>query len=117
MSWRPILNGELKDSACNCVTAIVADPAYYSSDHNDPSLGSGNAGLAILHGNLFQTGFRPTAATPAAGFLARAIAAMSETSVDASLYGGLTGVGWAAAHLHERVPSIDGDDVRADIDQ
>src|SRR5262245_59631153 len=117
MSWRPILTGELADRACACVAAIVDDPAFHFGDRNDPSLGSGTAGSAILFGNLLRTRFRPNAAVPAARFLASAIAAMSETSVNASLYGGLTGVGWASAHLHERVPNLDGEDDRADIDR
>src|SRR5262249_24553521 len=91
---------------------------------SDPSLASGAAGLGLLHGYLAQTdvgrignpAIDPRVAI-AIHSLQRAAAAMADKPAEASLYGGLTGVGWALAHLQGRLLGLDGEDDVADIDE
>jgi hypothetical protein len=49
--------------------------------------------------------------------LRQAIAAVSEVEAPASLYSGLTGVAWVAAHLGERFPDLDSQPVCQEIDE
>ena len=57
MSWRPLLGGDRKDRAWECVRAILDDLARHGCDSAaDPSLAGGTAGLAVLHGYLAQAG-------------------------------------------------------------
>src|SRR5205807_798323 len=49
--------------------------------------------------------------------LQRATAAVADHATSASLYGGLTGVGWALAHLQVRLPGLDGEADAAEIDE
>jgi hypothetical protein len=118
MSWQAILEGGLKDRARKSADTILEALSALERDHDwSPSLAGGTAGLAILHGYLAQTGGREDHAVAAVRCLQRAIAAAADHPESASLYGGLTGVGWALAHLQGRVPGFDGEDELAEIDQ
>ena len=98
--------------------AIVADlESRGRQPSGDPSLAGGTAGLAILHGYLAQTGPGPESAALACRCLQHATAAVAEQPGSASLYSGLTGVGWAIAHLRGRLPGLDGEDDLAEIDE
>jgi lantibiotic modifying enzyme len=81
----------------------------------DFSLAGGTTGLAIFFAYLSQT--RSEQEAVARGFLEEAIAAASDGLTQASLYGGLAGVGWAAAHLQDRLAGHDTEDITAEIDQ
>jgi hypothetical protein len=117
MSWRPLLEDTLKDRALESVRAMVDDLSSPGRDPAEtPSLAGGIAGQAVLHGYLAQTGGGPDAAALAGGYLERALAAVADTPTEASLYGGLTGVGWALAHLQGRLPGLDGEADLAEID-
>ncbi len=83
----------------------------------DPTLAGGMAGLAILHGCLAQTEGGQDHADLSAQLLQRATAAVVEAPGSASLYGGLAGVGWALAHLQQRLPGLDSEDDLAEIDE
>jgi lantibiotic modifying enzyme len=83
----------------------------------EPSLASGLAGRAILHGYLAQAGRGTAHADVAVRCLRRASTAMTDKPMEASLYGGLTGVGWALAHLQRRVPGLDGEEDCGEIDE
>jgi len=118
MSWQPILEGALKDSARECVHAIVADLEPRAREpFGDPSLADGTAGLAVLHGYLAQNGQAAEHEALARRCLQHATAAVAEQPGTASLYSGLTSVGWATAHLHSRWPGWDGEDDVAEIDE
>jgi lantibiotic modifying enzyme len=80
----------------------------------DFSLAGGTTGLAIFFAYLSQARSEKEAA--ARGFLEEAIAAASDGTTQASLYGGLAGVGWAAAHLQDRLADLDTEDITAKID-
>lgn len=117
MSWQPLLDGALADRARESVDRIVADLALPERHPaGDASLAGGTAGEAILHGYRARTEHGREAAV-AERCLQDAIAAMTATPAPASLYEGLTGVGWALAHLRGGLPNLDGEDDLAEIDE
>jgi hypothetical protein len=118
MSWRPLLEGSLKDRARESVQAIRDDLAVRPQDAaSEPSLAGGAAGLAVLHGYLARAGRGPDHEALAAGCLQDSLTALADRPREASLYGGLTGAGWALAHLQGRLPGLDGEDDREEIDE
>src|SRR6266542_4690254 len=111
MGWQSILEGGLKDRALDSIAAVLEALSPLERDLDGaPSLAGGTAGLAILHGYLAQTESGQDHAAVAVRCLQRATAAVADHPGSASLYGGLTGVGWALAHLHGRLPGLDGED-------
>jgi len=115
-SWKPILQGDLACLACQSVRAILADLPAEASLASESSLAGGTAGLAILHGYLAEAGYGPNHVDAAHRFLQGALAAVTHKPTAASLYSGLTGIGWALAHLGRRLPNLDGEDALAEID-
>jgi lantibiotic modifying enzyme len=113
-----LLQGALKERAQCTLQAIVDDLARLEHEvPRDPTLASGAAGLAILHGYLAQAGGGSSHTDAAVRCLKRAVTALTEKPIEASLYSGLTGVGWALAHLQSRLPSLNGEADLNDIDQ
>jgi hypothetical protein len=118
MSWQPLLHGDFRDRACESVQTILDElPQPGSVPAGEFSLAGGISGRAILHGYLAQSERRLDHAAVANGFLQRAIADITDHPGPASLYSGLTGVGWTISHLQGRLPGLDGDDDAAEIDQ
>jgi hypothetical protein len=113
MAWQPLLQGDLKDRAWERIQAILL---HLSTLGEDPSLASGTAGLALLHGYLALTECGPDHAATSKQCLEHVTAAVPDRPTAASLYGGLAGVGWAIAHLQGRLPGLDGQDDLAEID-
>jgi lantibiotic modifying enzyme len=110
MSWQAVLEGRLKDRAQECVAAILDDLARLEPESmGDYSLAGGTAGLALLHGYLARTEQERDHAGIAVRCLNQATAAVAERAVEASLYSGLTGVGWTLAHLQGQLPGLDGE--------
>jgi hypothetical protein len=100
------------------VRAILADLELRGHGPSDgPALAGGAAGLAVLHGYLARADLGPDSDDLARRYLRRAAAAAAERPGTASLYGGLTGVGWAIAHLRARWPGQDGEDDLVEIDE
>jgi lantibiotic modifying enzyme len=96
--WRPILSGTMAQRALEAVDAITESIASIAPlpGEPDPSLATGQAGLALLYTWLAQTRRMPRADVLAWQSLDRAIEAVSTKAMDASLYGGFPGVAWAA---------------------
>jgi hypothetical protein len=118
MGWQPLLKGGLKDQALERVAAIREGLSTRQRDLDDsPSLANGTAGLAILYGCLAQAEGGPGHAAEAIRCLCRATVAVTHQPGSASLYGGLTGLGWALAHWQGRLPGLDGEEELAEIDQ
>ena len=97
-SWRPVLSGESAQQALKAVDAIAEsiasiDPA---PDEPDPSLCRGQAGLALLYTWLARTRRTPHADLLAVQSLDQAIDGVSTQAMNPSLWGGFTGVAWAA---------------------
>src|SRR6266542_2461759 len=118
MGWQALLEGTLKDRAEQSVQAIVetitgSDPGAAG----DPSLAGGTSGPAVLHGYLAQSQGGPDHAALAHHQLHHALTTVADSPTSASLYSGLTGVGWALAHLRGRLPGLDGEDDLVEIDE
>jgi lantibiotic biosynthesis protein len=95
--WRPILSGATAEQALQAVETIakaIASTPLLPGDR-DPSLGKGQAGLALFYSWLARTRRTAQADVMARECLDRAIEGMSTQTMNASLYGGFTGVAWA----------------------
>jgi hypothetical protein len=99
------------------VQAILHDLAVPGpATVEEPSLAGGSAGRAVLHGYLARARHGRGHADAADRCLGDALAAVAVDPTIASLYSGLTGVGWALAHLRDRLPGLDGADDLTEID-
>jgi len=120
-SWRPLLEGDLAARAGDALRAIseeLPEPSY-------PSVG-GKVGVALFHGYLARTAHLPTKrhAERADQLIDNAIDALARIPMRPGLYGGFTGVAWAAEHLsrllsereHESGAAGD-DDMSEEIDE
>ena len=116
MVWGPILDGIGKDLASESVQAILDDLPSEQRVGDEPSLAGGAAGLAVLHGYLARPEDGPAHAEAARRCLQHALATVADNPTTASLYCGLTGVGWALAHLRVRLRGLDGEDDLTAID-
>jgi class I lanthipeptide synthase len=94
-SWRPILSGLTAQQALQAVDAIAESIRSLPGDP-DPSLGRGQAGLALLYAWLARTHRMPQADVLAWQCLDQAIEAVATQAMNASLYTGFPGVAWAA---------------------
>jgi lantibiotic biosynthesis protein len=96
--WRPILSGTTAQQALQAVDAIAESITSVTAlpGERDPSLGRGQAVLALLYAWLARTRGMPQADVLARRCLDEAIEAASTQAMNASLYGGFTGVAWAA---------------------
>jgi lantibiotic modifying enzyme len=116
--WQPLLQGAWKDRAWESVQAITADLSRPGHDPaGSPSMAEGAAGLAVLHAYLAESRHGHDHAAVAAHCLRRATAAVAENPTEASLHGGLTGMGWAIAHVRDRLPNFDGEEDLVEIDE
>jgi hypothetical protein len=100
-------NGAFRERALNVVEAIADSVRAGWSASGDPgtvggpSLAEGAAGLAVLF--AYRADARSGAEDEAAAgrWLEQAINAVSDQPMKPSRYGGLAGVGWAAAHMRK----------------
>ena len=117
-SWRPILSGTTAQQALQAVDAIAESiPSITASpDERDSSLSRGQAGVALLYTWLARTGRMPQADVLARQCLDQAIEAVSTQAMNASLYGGFTGVAWAA-ELTGRLLDPDAEDRSEAVDE
>ena len=115
--WRPVLHGAERERALQAAQDIadaLREPRWLPGRSNF-SLAGGSAGLAVFFTYLSQALCESEAV--ARGFLEEAIAAASDGPTQASLFSGLAGVGWAAAHLQGRLVGHDTEGITAEIDQ
>src|SRR5438874_7535127 len=122
-AWQPVLEGVWRERAMEAAQAI-ADSLRAGRTASgvpgapvDPSLAGGAAGLAVLFAYLAEARSGAADKTAARQWLAQAIQAVSEAEVPASLYGGLTGVAWAAAHLRQQFPDLDTEPIHDELDE
>jgi lantibiotic modifying enzyme len=109
--WRPILSRTAAQQALQAVDAIAESITSIAAlpVERDPSLGKGQAGLALLYAWLARTRRMPQADVLAWQCLDEAIEAASTQAMNASLYGGFTGIAWAA-ELVDRLLDPDAED-------
>jgi lantibiotic modifying enzyme len=93
--WRPILSGTTAQQALQAVDAIAESITSLPGERG-PSLAGGQAGLALLYTWLARTRRAPQADVLAWQCLDQAIEAVATQAMNASLWGGFTGVAWAA---------------------
>src|SRR5262245_3965070 len=115
--WQSILEDDLRTRAEAAVQAIVADLPQPGQEILGPSLAGGAAGLAVLHAYLARTGRGAAHATLAQIWLQQALDGYANNPHTASLYGGLTGAGWVAAHLQKLLPAFDFEEDLGAIDE
>jgi lantibiotic biosynthesis protein len=106
MDWRPILHGDLYERALAQADAIAGDLRARADELTTPpaafaaaSLASGTAGFALFFAYLHQQQGRGRDRELAERFLGHALEAVASAAAPPSLFGGFTGVAWAAAHL------------------
>jgi lantibiotic modifying enzyme len=116
--WRPILSGTAAQQALQAVDAIAESITSITAvpGERDPSLGRGQAGLALLYAWLTRTRRMAQADVLAWQCLDQAIEAVSAQAMNASLYGGFTGVAWAA-ELTGRLLDPDAEDRSEAVDE
>lgn len=116
--WRPILSGTAAQQALQAVDAIAESITSITAvpGERDPSLGRGQAGLALLYAWLARTRRMAQADVLAWQCLDQAIEAVSAQAMNASLYGGFTGVAWAA-ELTGRLLDPDAEDRSEAVDE
>jgi class I lanthipeptide synthase len=116
--WRPILSGTTARQALQAVDAIAESITSIVSlpDERDPSLGRGEAGLALLYAWLARTRRMSAADVVASQCLDRATETLSTRAMNASLYGGFIGVAWAA-ELVDRLLDPDAEDRSEAVDE
>jgi lantibiotic biosynthesis protein len=116
-SWRPILSGTAAEQALQAVDAIAESITSITASpgERDPSLGRGQAGLALLYAWLARTGRMPQADVLAWQCLDEAIEAASKQAMNVSLYGGFTGIAWAA-EVVDRLLGEDAEDRNEAVD-
>ncbi|MBI4509697.1 MAG: lanthionine synthetase C family protein [Deltaproteobacteria bacterium] len=104
--WRPVLSDSLRDRALETAHDIADALAPWASEElthfsgeesETASLGSGCAGIALLHAYVFKDG------GAAVDLLERAIGILSRQAMDPWLYYGFSGIAWAAHHVSERL--------------
>jgi lantibiotic modifying enzyme len=116
--WRPILSGATAEQALQAVDAIAGSIPSITSlpAGQDPSLGRGQAGVALLFAWLARTSRMPQAGDLASQCLDRAVEAVSREAMNPSLYGGFTGVAWAA-ELVDRLLGPEAEDRNEAVDE
>jgi lantibiotic modifying enzyme len=115
--WRPILSGTMADQALQAVDAIAECIPSITSlpGGRNHSLSRGQAGLALLYTWLARTGRTPQADVVACQYLDQAIEGVSTQAMNPSLYGGFTGVAWAA-ELVDHLLDPDAGDRNEEVD-
>lgn len=97
--WRPIVAGELRTHALGAVQRIATELARRPAEPRG-DLVEGTAAFALLFEYVARTDLDvPDARTHAASQLECALDAIAEQPMECSLFGGFTGVAWAARHL------------------
>jgi hypothetical protein len=105
--WKPVLSGAQRTRALEAAEAIVRDLAAAPRVRRPPNLLQGHAGLALF----FEAASRavdPTLLDLVGHHLQLATVEYVRTERTAlGLHGGLSGLGWVAAHLVSRYPDLD----------
>jgi lantibiotic modifying enzyme len=113
--WRPILEGDLRERAMETV-ADAYDAMRNTSFPHSPALAGGTFGLAVLSAYLQKAGLAEVDGTTEQlyGF---AVEAGMAKDLDASLYSGLAGLGWATQHLREHLVGTNADEICDEVDE
>jgi hypothetical protein len=110
-----ILDGALREQALEMVRTFAE--SLQSLPVENASLGTGAAGLAVCFAYLAEGLAESRHAATARHLLDQALAMAEAEPMLPSLYGGLSGIGWAASHLSARLHWPDLEATLADIDE
>jgi lantibiotic modifying enzyme len=113
--WRPLVAGDLADSAASAVEEIARD--LRGHDPANFSLLNGDAGLTLFFTYLHQAFPGQGYDDDAVSHLERAIDGAVQPDAPRSLYSGFTGVGWTIEHLKGRLIDPAGDDPGEEVSQ
>lgn len=114
-AWAPVLTGALAEQAWDAIRAIArgleTTPAVLGDRNTgqrfrDPSLGNGDAGIALFFHYLAQTG-DAGAAEQAARFLELAVDGVAELATTPELHLGFPGVAWVIEHVGADTEGLD----------
>jgi lantibiotic modifying enzyme len=97
--WQPLLRGELARRAESTAVEIAAAVEERAEPDGDVSVAGGAAGFALLHAYVARQTGSAQSEELALGWLDRAVEWLDAPGTDLSLYGGMTGVGWAGQHI------------------
>jgi hypothetical protein len=120
--WRPVLEGAERERAvqtvreiADCLRTWQQAPGQLAA--TGAGLANGAAGLAVFFACLAEGLDEDCHEVTARRLLGQALAMAEAEAMHPSLYGGLAGVGWAAAHLSTRLPGVDLEATLAEIDE
>jgi hypothetical protein len=118
-----LLDGASRERALGVVADIIdhlrddAQLSGYGDVVAGPSLAGGAAGLAVLFAYRAMAGSGADDEIAAGHWLDRAIDAAAAQPMGASLYIGLAGLRWTAAHVGRFLPGLDRQDANDEIDE
>lgn len=115
-AWAPVLAGAPAEQARATVVAIAEALCDHPAGIEGGSLAGGYAGLALFYSYLARAGAWPGAEQVAEAYLDAAIDTLASERLPASLYGGFSGIAWAAGHILGPTAAAD-DDASAEIDE
>nr|WP_255671980.1 lanthionine synthetase C family protein [Corallococcus sp. AS-1-6] len=99
--WQPILGGAQAARAWQVIEFIARDLRARSDTYaSDFSLSRGMSGIAVLFAYLSRAGVGRDAGDFSLQSLERAMDGAASTPMSLGFYSGLTGVAWAAEHVH-----------------
>lgn len=93
--WRPLLSGAQREQALATVDKLAVSIGRQLGALQDPSLGRGQAGLALFYGQVANALESSWAADVAERCLEGATEALTTEVMDSSLLSGFSGVAWA----------------------
>lgn len=120
--WESILDGSLADKAASAIDGIgQALPAPGTApDHvgagGNPTLASGDAGMAIFWAYRHFADGDPDHAQRAVAYLDSAMEGVTRSPLPEGLFSGFSGVAWVAEHLSERLLG-EGEDMNDAVDE
>lgn len=115
-TWSPLLEGEERATALRLVAGIaeaLCQPEHLATP--DPSLSSGQAGMALLFAYLARAHARPHHQDVADRLLDSATEAVATQPLAPDLYQGFSGIAWVVEHLQG--PLVAEEDPLLDIDE
>jgi len=117
VSWTPILDEESARLAEQAIAAVQRDAEQHATAlASGPSLSRGHAGLAVMFAYLSQSTDDARCEELAVERLEASIAVFAQNPFHPALYSGMTGAGWALAHLSDAEDRAD-DDMFTTVDE
>lgn len=123
--WEPLLRDREAESALDSlreIAGLLRNPDQTKSGIPDEefeaqpfSLGGGSAGVAVFLAYLEKSGISPGVRQAAFDQMNRAIETVASEFTRPSLFGGFTGVGWAAEHV-TKLLSESAEDLSSELD-